>query len=398
MAHGSGGLDTAELMRDVFSKHFGNGILARLEDSAVIDLIGDAQGGIAEPFPCVQESSIESRPCVQESSIESLPCVQTEPISCVPSAPSRIAISTDTFVVTPLVFPGGDIGKLAAYGTVNDVLMSGATPKYLTCGFIIETGLPVSLLDGICASLAAAAKEAGVTIVAGDTKVVEGRVEGGGLMINTTGVGVFPSSQNSLPSPSGIRPGDAIIVSGNLGDHHAAILSARLGIRNSIESDCALLSPIINALREAGVGVHAIRDVTRGGLGTILNELAAASDVSIALEEESIPVSPAVRAFCGIMGLDPLYMGNEGKLVMAVPPGDLERALAAVRSTGIGKDAALIGTAMPGVKPANEACEGSTLGKTSLPGDGIVPVTMRTRVGGTVRIDVLYGEGLPRIC
>ena len=497
MAHGSGGLDTAELMRDVFSKHFGNEVLARLEDSAVISLVDDFPAGAAEPSACALDRAAEPSACALDRTPEPSACAPDrapepsacapdrapEPSACALDAPSRIAISTDSFVVTPLVFPGGDIGKLAACGTVNDVLMSGAAPKYLACGFIIEIGLPVSLLDDICASLAATAREAGVTIVAGDTKVIEGRAEGGGLMINTTGIGVFPSpsatlpspsaaqpfspgafpsTSTALPSPSGIRPGDAIIVSGNLGDHHAAILSARMGIRNSIASDCALLSPIIDALREAGVSVHAMRDVTRGGLGTVLNELAVASGVSITLEEESIPASPAVRAFCGIMGLDPLYMGNEGKLVMAVSPGDLERALAAVRSTRIGRDAAFIGTAMPTAKPAQETFagmamptakpaqetfagtamptakpaqetfagtamptakpaqetlvggsvsgdgspsgennpsgEGGAPGKARLPGTGIAPVTMRTRVGGTVRIDVLYGEGLPRIC
>jgi len=319
MAHGSGGASSADLMRRIFLKHFNGEILERLDDAAVVD---------------------------------------------------GLAISTDTFVVLPLVFPGGDIGKLAVCGTVNDVLMSGAEPRYLTCGFILETGLPVEVLDDICSSLAEAAAEAGVTIIAGDTKVVEGRGEGGGLMINTTGIGTIDAK------PAGIRPGDIVIVSGNLGDHHAAILSARMGIKNSIQSDCASLAPIICALRETGVEIHAMRDVTRGGLATVLNELAEASGIGIELEEGSIPVSPEVKAFCGIMGLDPLYMGNEGKMALAVAPEDAERALAAIRETKIGRDAAIVGAAFKDIKN----------------------VLMRTRIGGTVRLDVLYGEGLPRIC
>jgi hydrogenase expression/formation protein HypE len=336
LAHGSGGAESASLMADIFAKHFNNEILERLEDSAVVPLDG-AQ---------------------------------------------KLAVSTDSFVVTPLFFPGGDIGKLAVCGTVNDVLMSGAEPRWLTCGVIIEAGLSIEMLDKACSSMASAAAEAGVAIIAGDTKVIEGHGEGGGLMINTTGIGFFEkkdeSSSCSYPSPSGIQPGDAIIVSGPLGDHHATILSARLEIKNNIQSDCALLFPIINSLKDANISVHAKRDVTRGGLGTVLNELAKASTVSIEIEETKIPVNPEVRAFCGIMGLDPLYMGNEGKMVLAVSPEDADSALACIRGTEIGKDASLIGYA----KPFSD----STF------------VTKRTRSGGTVRIDVLYGEGLPRIC
>jgi hydrogenase expression/formation protein HypE len=183
-------------------------------------------------------------------------------------------------------------------------------------------------------------------------------------------------------------PGDAVIVSGNLGDHHAAILSARLGIKNTIKSDCALLTPIVRALADAKIEIHAMRDVTRGGLGTILNELAAASGVSIEIEEKFIPADPEVRAFCGMMGLDPLYMGNEGKMVLAVAPGDAEHALACIRGTEIGRNAALIGYASEAEREAPE----------KKPSSSLALVTMRTRVGGTVRIDLMYGEGLPRIC
>jgi len=350
IAHGSGGASSAELMRRVFSKHFSNGILERLEDSAVVE-----------------------------------------------GASGRLAVSTDSFVVTPLVFPGGDIGKLAVCGTVNDVLMSGAAPRWLTCGFILEAGLSIELLDEVCASLAKAADTAGVTIIAGDTKVIEGRGEGGGLTINTTGIGVFEGEPRSLPSPSGVRPGDAVIVSGNLGDHHAAILSARMGVQNKIQSDCAILTPIVLALREAGIDIHAMRDVTRGGLATVLNELAEASGVSIELEEESIPVSPEVRAFCGIMGLDPLYMGNEGKAALAVAPEDAERALIAIRGTEIGRGAAIVGAASHSAAIVGAALHSAAIVGAASHSAGN-SVTMRTRIGGTVRLDVLYGEGLPRIC
>ena len=327
LAHGSGGAESASLLKSVFIKHFNNEVLDRLEDSAVV---------------------------------------------------SGLAVSTDSFVVTPIFFPGGDIGKLAVFGTVNDILMSGAAPRFLTCGFIIEAGLSIEKLDSICASMTAAASEAGVMIVAGDTKVVEGRDENGGLLINTTGIGILNTEKNAA-FPSGMRPGDAILVSGNLGDHHAAILSSRMGIKNSIKSDCALLTPIIRVLGDEGINISAMRDVTRGGLGTVLNELAKASGVSAEIEETRLPVDPEVRAFAGIMGLDPIYMGNEGKMVFAVAPEDAERALACVRDTEIGRGAALIGYVS------------NTLAASAL-------VTMRTRLGGTVRVDLLYGEGLPRIC
>ena len=337
LIHGSGGKESAVLMQNVFAKHFQNEILKRLEDSAVFPL----------PDPC-----------------------------------SGLAVSTDSFVVTPLCFPGGDIGKLAVYGTVNDVLMSGAEPRYLTCGFIIEAGLSINMLDSICSSMASAAKEAGVKIIAGDTKVIEGHSEDGGLMINTTGIGLVRNDGSLAPSPSGIHPGDAILVSGKLGDHHAAILSARMGIKNSIKSDCALLAPITEALKKEGINIHAMRDVTRGGLGTVLNELAIASDIVIEIEEDFIPVGAEVRSFCGVMGLDPLYMGNEGKMVLAVVPEDAEKAITSIKKTEIGSEVTLIGYASEKEKPK----------------DAMTYVIMHTRIGGTVRIDSLFGEGLPRIC
>lgn len=323
MAHGSGGKSSAQLMKDIFSKHFSNEVLARMEDAAVLDLPA-----------------------------------------------GRIACSTDSFVVTPLVFKGGDIGKLCVCGTVNDLLMMGAEPKYLTCGFILEEGLDTELLDQIVESMAAQAREAGVIICAGDTKVVEGN---GGLYINTTGIGLIPEGRDV--SSANCTEGDVILCSGNLGDHHACILSHRMEIENDIESDCAALNDIVDALFAAGINVKAMRDVTRGGLGTVINEIAESSACRIELEEDAIPVSPQVKGFSDILGLDPLYMGNEGKMIAVVPADQAEAALASMRKTKHGKDAVLIGRVLAG--------EGAYI---------------KTRLGATRRFDVLYGEGLPRIC
>lgn len=322
MAHGSGGRTSAELMEAVFGKHFKNPILDKMEDAAVLELHGKA------------------------------------------------AFSTDSFVVTPLVFKGGDIGKLCVCGTVNDLLMMGAEPKYLTCGFIMEEGLDIDLLDQIVRSMAAQAREAGVLIAAGDTKVVEGS---GGLYINTTGIGLIPEGRDV--SAANCRAGDKILLSGNLGDHHACILSARMEIDNEIHSDCGCLKDITEALFGAGIEVRTMRDVTRGGLGTILNEIADTSRCRIELSEESIPVSDEVCGFADILGLDPLYMGNEGKMVAVVPAAQAEKALELMRGTEHGKDAAIIGE----IKEGNGTF-------------------LTTRLGASRVLDVLYGEGLPRIC
>lgn len=322
MAHGSGGRTSAELMEAVFGKHFKNPILDKMEDAAVLELHGKA------------------------------------------------AFSTDSFVVTPLVFKGGDIGKLCVCGTVNDLLMMGAEPKYLTCGFIMEEGLDIDLLDQIVRSMAAQAREAGVLIAAGDTKVVEGS---GGLYINTTGIGLIPEGRDV--SAANCRASDKILLSGNLGDHHACILSARMEIDNEIHSDCGCLKDITEALFGAGIEVRTMRDVTRGGLGTILNEIADTSRCRIELSEESIPVSDEVRGFADILGLDPLYMGNEGKMVAVVPAAQAEKALELMRGTEHGKDAAIIGE----IKEGNGTF-------------------LTTRLGASRVLDVLYGEGLPRIC
>lgn len=322
MAHGSGGKSSAQLMSEIFGKHFNNEVLSKMEDAAVLSVGG------------------------------------------------KIACSTDSFVVTPLQFKGGDIGKLCVCGTVNDLLMMGAVPKYLTCGFIMEEGLDVELLDQLVESMAKQAREAGVIIVAGDTKVVEGD---GGLYINTTGIGEIPEGRDV--SSSNCKDGDVIICSGNLGDHHACILSHRMEIENNIKSDCAALNDIVDGLFAAGINVKTMRDVTRGGLGTVINEISESSGVRIELDEQGIPVDPEVKGFADILGLDPLYMGNEGKMIAVVPGDQAEAALEAMRATEHGAKAAIIGKVMEG--------EGAFI---------------RTRLGATRRFDVLYGEGLPRIC
>ena len=322
MAHGSGGKSSAELMRDIFGKHFSNDVLDCLEDAAVLEISG------------------------------------------------KIAYSTDSFVIDPVIFPGGDIGKLAVCGTVNDLLMMGAKPQYITAGFILQEGLLLSELETIVISMAAAARDAGVKIVAGDTKVVEGN---GGLFINTSGIGLIPPERDVRAA--NCRKGDKIILSGNLGDHHACILSARMAIENNIKSDCEFLGAIPDTLFANGIRVKTMRDVTRGGLGTVLNEIAGTSKCSIEISEELIPVDPEVRGFCDILGLDPMYMGNEGKMIVIVEAEDAEKALTLIRETATGKDAVLIGT----------AAEGS----------GVI---MKTRLGGRRVVDMLYGEGLPRIC
>ena len=324
MAHGSGGHATSELISSLFAKAFSNPILSRMEDSAVVEGSG------------------------------------------------RIAVTTDSFVVTPLTFAGGDIGRLSVCGTVNDLLMSGAVPKYLTCGFILEEGADIGELESVVHSMAQTAKEAGVQIVAGDTKVVEGN---GGLYINTAGVGFVP--EGICISSSSCQEGDAVLVSGTLGDHHAAILSARMGIENTISSDCAPLGEMVSKMQQAGIELHALRDVTRGGLATVLGEFARASHCCVELEEQAIPVSDQVRGFCGILGLDPLYMGNEGKLVAVLPQEQAEQALELIRSSNYGEHAAIIG------KISHQEADA---------------VLLHPPIGGTRVLGELYGEGLPRIC
>ncbi len=332
MAHGSGGESTSKLISDIFSKHFNNEYLSKLEDSAVVPGAG------------------------------------------------RLAVTTDSFVVTPIIFPGGDIGRLSVCGTVNDLLMSGATPKYITCGCILEEGLDLDILDKVIASMAETATEAGVSVVTGDTKVVERHSDNPGLIINTSGVGFIPDNLE-VPGPFNLKDADKIILSGNLGDHHAAILGTRMGIESNIESDNAPLCEMVQKLLDDNIRVHAMRDVTRGGLGTVLNEFASASDCSIELVEDQIPVSPAVKDFCGILGLDPLYMGNEGKMVLSVDAEDAEKALSLIRDSKYGENAEIIGA----VSKEQSAA-------------GAAGVTVRTRIGGRRAVGLMYGEGLPRIC
>lgn len=324
MVHGSGGSATGELIDEIFDREFSNATLDQMEDSAVV-----------------------------------------------PGA-RQIAMTTDSFVVTPAEFRGGDIGRLCVCGTVNDLLMRGAVPKYLTCGFILEEGLDVALLKRVVHSMAKTAEEAGVHIVAGDTKVVNGNGE---LYINTAGVG-FVSEGVDIAAGNAIT-GDAIIVSGNVGDHHAAILSERMNIDTDIESDNAPLVDIVSNLLNSGIHVHTLRDVTRGGLATVLKELSGQSKKTFVIEENKVPVTSKVADFAGLLGLDPLYMGNEGKLVAIVDSHDADKALDIIRDSKYGKNAAIIGE-------VKEDSEGKLIETTEL--------------GGERELDILQGEGLPRIC
>ncbi|MBK8783893.1 MAG: hydrogenase expression/formation protein HypE [Anaerolineales bacterium] len=289
---------------------------------------------------------------------------------------SNLAISTDAHVVFPLFFPGGDIGKLAVCGTVNDVAMLGAKPLYLTAGFILEEGLPMETLKQVVASMKAAADEAGVQIVAGDTKVVQ-RGKADGLYITTAGVGVVREGVSI--SGANAKVGDAVILSGSIGDHGIAVLAARgeLGFQSSLQSDVAPLNHLIDAMMNASSNVHVLRDPTRGGLATTLNEIANQSNVGILLNEETLPVHPEVAAACEMLGFDPLYVANEGKLVTMVAREDAEKVLAAMRATKYGEGAVIIGevTAEPRGR-----------------------VLLKTALGSTRIVDMLAGEMLPRIC
>jgi hydrogenase expression/formation protein HypE len=333
MGHGSGGRMSAELVRHLFLPLFDNAALARLDDQAVLDL--DAM--MAEG--------------------------------------ARLAFTTDSFVVRPLFFPGGDIGKLAVHGTINDLAVSGAAPLYLSAGFILEEGLPMDTLCQVAASMAGAAAEAGVQIVTGDTKVVD-RGHGDGVYINTSGLGVVPPGVDIAAQNA--RPGDVVIVSGTLGDHGVAVMSVREGLRfdTQVQSDTAPLHGLVADMLAAGKA-HTMRDPTRGGLAASLNEIAAASSVGVMLEERAIPVRPAVRAACEMLGLDPLYVANEGKLVAFVPPDYADAVLAAMRAHPLGAEAAIIGRAVeehPGI------------------------VAARTGIGGSRVVDMPLGVLLPRIC
>lgn len=288
----------------------------------------------------------------------------------------NLAISTDSHVVFPLFFPGGDIGRLAVCGTVNDVAMLGATPLYLTAGFILEEGLPMDTLQRVVASMKAAADEASVQIVAGDTKVVQ-KGKADGLYITTSGVGIIRPNVNIGGAQA--RVGDAVILSGSIGDHGIAVLGARgeLGFQSAIQSDVAPLNHLIDAMLNASNNIHVLRDPTRGGLATTLNEIANQSKVGILLNEQSIPVHAEVRAACEMLGFDPLYVANEGKLVAMVAHEDAESVLTAMRATKYGEDAVIIGEVT--AEPRNR-------------------VLLKTPLGSTRIVDMLAGEMLPRIC
>ena len=292
----------------------------------------------------------------------------------------RLAFSTDSFVVSPHFFPGGDIGRLAVCGTVNDVATSGATPLYLSCGFVLEEGFPTADLKRICASMAEAAREAGVEIVTGDTKVVN-RGHGDGVYINTSGVGVLPEGRDL--SGAYCQPGDAVLVTGTLGDHGITIMSCResLGFSADLRSDAAPLNHLIAHVLEAAPHVRCFRDPTRGGLASTLNELAAQSNVDITIDEESVPVKDAVRGACEMLGYDILQVANEGKMVCVVPAAEAEAALSAMRESEYGRDSALIGE----------------VGGQAQPERG-PKVYLRTAFGSTRILDMLVGEQLPRIC
>ncbi|HWQ84443.1 MAG TPA: hydrogenase expression/formation protein HypE [Anaerolineales bacterium] len=330
LGHGSGGKLTDELISRLFYPCFDNPALRQGNDSAALSLENGA----------------------------------------------RIAVSTDAHVVSPLFFPGGDIGRLAVCGTVNDVAMSGAIPRYLTAGFILEEGLEVSLLGKVIESMRDAAAEAGVQIAAGDTKVVQ-RGKADGLYITTAGIGILPAGRQIGGAQA--RPGDVVLLSGPLGDHGIAVLAARgeLGFETDIQSDAAPLNHLIAAMLAASPNVHVLRDPTRGGLGTTLNEIAGQSQVGIQIDENAIPVRPAVAAACEMLGFDPLYIANEGKLVAIVAAQDAELILEVMHRTRYGEDAVRIGEVLPA--PAGR-------------------VLLRSRIGGVRLVERLSGELLPRIC
>ncbi len=329
LGHGGGGKLTAELIEHLFLPAFRNEILEDLGDTAVLPALG-----------------------------------------------GRLAFSTDSFVVRPLFFPGGSIGELAVNGTVNDIAMSGAQPLYLSVGFILEEGLPISVLGKVIDRMAAAALAAGVRLVTGDTKVVE-RGHGDGIFINTSGIGIVPDGVTIGPSRA--RPGDVVMVSGTIGDHGMAIMSVREGLEfeSRIVSDCAPLNGLVAEMLSESPSVHVLRDATRGGVSAVLNEIASASHVGIVIREQDIPVNPPVASACELLGMDPLHVANEGKLLAFVAPADADRVLARMRAHPLGARAVAIGTVVdrhPGM------------------------VVATTGIGATRVVTMQIGEQLPRIC
>ncbi|HEX6803052.1 MAG TPA: hydrogenase expression/formation protein HypE [Terriglobales bacterium] len=329
LGHGSGGKLSAQLLEQVFLPAFKNPLLEKLDDQAVFQING-----------------------------------------------CRLAFTTDSFVVTPLFFPGGDIGHLAVNGTVNDLAMSGARPLYLSAAFILEEGLETADLVRVVSSMSEAARNASVQLVAGDTKVVN-RGKGDKLFITTTGIGIVEKPVNI--SADRAQPGDKIILSGYIGDHGMAILSQRenLEFEGVIESDCAALHDLVAAMLDVSTDIHCLRDATRGGVATVLNEIAGRSRVGMLLSETQIPVRDTVRGACEILGLDPLYVANEGKLIAIVPNKVADAIVDRMRRHPLGADARIIGEIIA---------------------DHVGMVLMRTEIGGTRIVDTLFGEQLPRIC
>ncbi len=331
LGHGSGGQLSHELISSLFVKWFSNDILDAQTDAAVLQIDSGA-----------------------------------------------VAFTTDSFVVDPIFFPGGDIGKLAVAGTVNDVAVSGANPLYLSASFIIEEGFPLGDLERIVRSMAEEAKKAGVAIVTGDTKVVN-RGKADKVFINTTGIGKLSPGRSGIGRGRGIRPGDKVIINGSIADHGMCIMAAReeISFTTDIVSDCASLNRMIGSALDASEHIRFMRDATRGGLATVLCELASGRDFGIEILEERLPVKESVRGMCELLGFDPLYVANEGKVVMVVAGSDADRVLAALKSDEVGKEAAIIGEVVDGHH-----------GKAWL----------TTGIGGRRIIDMLAGEQLPRIC
>jgi hydrogenase expression/formation protein HypE len=330
LAHGSGGSATLKLIDQVFKKHFKNDILSTGDDCARLN-IGNAK---------------------------------------------NLVFTTDSFVVTPIFFNGGNIGKLAVCGTVNDLSTSGETPLYLSCGFIIEEGFSINDLEEIVESMSITARECGVQIVTGDTKVVQ-KGAADKIFINTSGIGIVPDGINI--SGNNARVGDKIIISGTIGDHGSCILLERenMGFQAEIKSDCAPLSSLVQDMLEITSDIHVLRDPTRGGVATTLNEIAAQSNVSIVIEEERLPIKREVQGVCELLGMDPLYMANEGKLLSFVPAEKVEAVLSALKKNKYGKDAQIIGEVVKSGEPK---------------------VLLRALSGGTRIISLLVGDQLPRIC
>ncbi|MCK4409029.1 MAG: hydrogenase expression/formation protein HypE [Candidatus Eisenbacteria sp.] len=333
LAHGSGGALMHELISELIVARLSNPILSGLDDAADIGDIIEAAG-----------------------------------------VGDRLAFTTDSYVVQPLFFPGGDIGKLSVCGTVNDLAMKGARPAYLTLGLVVEEGFAVADLARVLDSVAQTSETAGVSVAAGDTKVVE-RGGIGGLIINTAGIGLIPAATNVAGDRA--RPGDTVIISGTIGDHETAILVAREGLQleQTIESDCAPLDGLAAAVLAACPDVHVMRDPTRGGLGTTLNEITSRSGVRITINESALPLDPRVRSVCDILGFDPIYMANEGKMIVVAPESSADSILEAMRNHPLGAGAAVIGAVSDGGG-----------------------VRLRTVVGGERPVVMLEGVQLPRIC